>query len=89
MLTRLPKIRVPKGLFRSFWFPKTPFNELFLKEPFFFSYCENSWKNLNNFFFFFTKNLLWNGKILRVLKLLHGTMISGDKEPLFFNVAIN
>ncbi len=59
------------------------------EEPFlppqitFFYYCEEHVNSLNNVFII--KNLLWNGKVPWMLKVLCGT-IHVNKEPLFLRV---
>ncbi len=65
----LLKIKVSKGVFavkpqkNHFCFPKEPFSEQFLKEPFFLSMKNN----LNNL-----KNVLCIDKVAWILKVVHG-----------------
>ncbi len=75
----LLNIKFPKGGFTSdaieepFLVPQKPFSEQFLNVIF--CYFEEHFNTL--------KNLLCNGKVLWVLKLLHGT-IDANKESLFY-----
>lgn len=76
-LNNLPllKIKVPKEGFHSDAIEKS-----FFGSPKNFSVNSSS-------SFSTIKNLLWNGKILMMLKVLQGTIVA-NKEPLFFKSTV-